>query len=65
MDVDVQIQGGAEALNDRHGPAASTRYPRVARAAPQPPGHRPHEDARDRAAQGVVPCQNVPQNTRT
>jgi hypothetical protein len=24
MDVDVQIQRGAEALNDRHGPAAST-----------------------------------------
>ena len=27
MDVDVQIQGGAEALNDRHGPPRPTGTP--------------------------------------
>lgn len=51
MEMDVQIQRGAEALNDHHGSAASTGYACLARQAPQKPEHRPHEDARDRPAE--------------
>ena len=64
MHVDVQIQGSAEALNDRHGPAASTGYAGLPHAAPKKPEHRPHENARDRTAQRVVPRQHVPQAMR-
>jgi hypothetical protein len=42
MDIDVQIQRGAETLNDRHGPAAASGYSRLPRAVPQRLDHMDH-----------------------
>jgi hypothetical protein len=41
MDVDVQIQGGAEALNDRYGPAAPIGHAGLAGLAPKAPEDAP------------------------
>ena len=64
MDVDIQIQGSAETLNDRYGPAASTGHVGLAGSAPKRPEHRPHEDTRNGAAQCVVPRQYLPKAMR-
>jgi hypothetical protein len=70
VDLDVQIQGGAGALNDRYGPAAPLNTARgalrtsrrapighagLAGPAPKNPEDGPHEDTRNRAAERVVP----------
>jgi hypothetical protein len=50
VDVHIQIQRRAEALDDRHGPAAAPGGTRPPRATPQEREYGPDEDARDRPA---------------
>lgn len=64
MDVHIQIQRGAETLDDGHRSATAVARARLPRAASEEPEHRPDEDARNRAAQRVVPRQEVTQAMR-
>lgn len=59
MDMDIQIQGAAEALNDRDGPAPAVRHALAPRTEKRYDG--PHEHAHHRATQLVIPCKPVPQ----
>jgi hypothetical protein len=64
MHVDVQVQRGAKALDDRHRPAAPPGRALLARATAERSEHGAHEDARDGAAERVVPGEHVSQPVR-
>jgi hypothetical protein len=59
MHVHVQIQGPAEALHDRHGPAVHVRQPLLAGA--QMALHLAEQEAHDALAQVVMPREQIPQ----
>jgi hypothetical protein len=46
MEVDVEIEGPAEALHDRHGAAPAVGDAVTSGPAPQKPQHRSHGDTR-------------------
>ncbi|MCA1651716.1 MAG: hypothetical protein LC753_16075 [Acidobacteria bacterium] len=60
VQMDVEIQRPTEAPHDDHGPAATVGDAVTARAAPEEAEHRAYGDAADRAAQVVIPRQQVP-----
>jgi hypothetical protein len=64
MQVDVQIERAAEALQDHHRAATAAGDAPLAQATPQEPEHRPHEQPRHRPAAVVVPRQPIPQVVR-
>jgi len=64
VQMDVQIQRATEALDDHHGAAAPVADAVAACAAPEEPDHRADGHAADRAAQVMIPRQQVPQPMR-
>jgi hypothetical protein len=62
--MDVEIQRPTEALDDHHGAAAPIGDAVTARAAPEEPEDRADGHAADRAAQVMIPRQQVPQSMR-
>jgi hypothetical protein len=64
MDMDIQIQGAAEPLNDGDGPAPAIRHAIAPRPRTQKPEDGTHEHANHRATPIVVPREQVPQPVR-
>ena len=64
VEVDVEIEGAAEALNDRHGAAAAIGDAVSPSAMPEEPEHHSQRDADDGATQLVIPSDQVPQPMR-
>lgn len=55
MEVDVEIEGAAEALNDHHGAAPAVDDAVASRATPQEPEYCTQYDAGHGPAQLVIP----------
>ena len=64
VEVDIQIEGAAEALHDRHGAAPAVGDAVTSGATPQEPEHRTQCDAGHGPTQLVIPRQQVPQPMR-
>jgi hypothetical protein len=64
VQMNVQVQRPTEALDNHHGAAATIVDAVTTRAAPEEPEHRTDGRAADRAAQVVIPRQQVPQPMR-
>lgn len=61
VQVDVEIERAAEALQDRHGAAAAVGDAVTACTAPEQSEHRPHGHAAHGPTQVVIPREQVPQ----
>ena len=64
MNVHVQVQRGAKALDDSHGAAAAIDHTASLGLTPQPAEHRAQIDRHHRPAEVVVPRQQVTQARR-
>ena len=64
LDVDLQVQRAAEALNDGDGPAPTVGYASVPRAATGKPEDRPDVHVHHRATQIVIPREHIPEPVR-
>jgi hypothetical protein len=64
VQMNVQVQRSTEALNNHYGAAATIVDAVTTRAAPEEPEYRADGRAADRAAQVVIPRQQVPQPMR-
>src|SRR5207249_641107 len=64
VEVDVQLEATAEALDHRHGAAPPIGHAPATRAAAIEPEHGAHRDAEDRAAERVIVGEKVAQAVR-
>ena len=64
MEVDVEIEGAAEALHDGDGAAPPIRDAITPGPTPQEPEHRPQSHAGHDPTQLVIPREQVPQPMR-